>query len=338
MEVTVENLTLTRVIYSNDTVAVYEAKVSGYSLPVAVRVTHDTDTSQGDEFKMAQLLSKLGSNFVQVYGELTCVGSKYLFDVKPEKVDSKYGIVIKPEIAESWGGSSLPPICYDKPVSATATVTSYNGEVYTTHPKQYKAVPLRYMVMEYIPSSQLKKMPLVVQGSILLQVACALQIASTVYGFDHNDLHPGNILLRPTDAKDKTYPELDVIVPLVGWEAVIIDCEYGRMTRTTPVLIGSKLASEHDVEPFLPSPPASAPHHDYTDLGFLWSVLFEYTKTVYDLFFGVHGLKNSGITGRVVSIAIPFSYMDFIAFVRDPVVYLQAFSTKPENIALIQSL
>lgn len=334
MEITPGSINLTRCIYSTGGVAVYEAKVIGYPVPVAVRITKDTGSK--DEFKMAQLLAKLGSNFIQTYGELVCTGSEYLFAAKPP---STRGIktTLDLKIKADWGNTEYPPICYDKPITTMVTNTDYGGRSFS-YKEEHKTIPLRCVVMEYVPWRDIKTMSVAVKGSVMLQVACAMQLAGITYGFDHNDLHHGNILLRATEAKEKIYPELDTTVPLVGWEAVIIDCEYGRMTLTTPILIGSKLAVEYKLETYLPNPPATAPLCGYCDIGFLWSSLFEYTKTNYDLFFGTHGLKIQGNTGWVLDIIIPFGYMDFIDFVRDPVACLQTLYFKPATIALVKGL
>lgn len=256
------------------------------------------------ETKIGMLLSKLGPNFVEIYGDINCMCSSFYFDARHVQKEDKKEKEIAPLI-------TFPPLCYDK--------------IWKSKKNEYDPILVMMTVMEYLPipisanSSILSSDS--VRLSILMQLAGCLQEAQDEYEFEHNDLDPENVLLKPT--KEKYIKYKDYKIPLFGYYAVIIDYEYARILKPN-IILGSYLQRDRNYdESHIPRNPSKDSLVSFQDISYIWYSLFERVKSPLDLFFGSHGLKMRLIDYRPASIFIPLKPVYLLDYLENPNLYLQ---------------
>ena len=306
MEIKAEDITLTGIISIDDERSVFVCEMKGHTTPLAVRVKSEAPSSTGT-FDISQRVGNLGSNFIKTYGVSSCIGTSYLFCLKVDDGGEKE------KISSQWGGTILPPLCY-------------SGNIIEEDPTEgtiiYEPKRLYLTVMEYIPPSPcLSYLTGAQSESVLAQISCALQEAHEHHEFEHNDLHEWNILLREVDFKEREYKLKSGIrkTSVDTYEPVIIDFDYSRCMKTTPILIGSSL-SDLRTESYLPRPVMTAPYVPYQDIGTLLLHLTLSPKL--SSFLTIHGLKGDPKTGRPISCIISFEPVALADYLLDSVKYL----------------
>ena len=92
-----------------------------------------------------------------------------------------------------------------------------------------KDTQMNILVMPYISAGSMRSFDwnetnIDLFKSCLKQLCTSLFIAFNMFGFLHTDIHLGNVLMKPTNAKSVMYS--NIAIPLYGYKIVIMDFEH----------------------------------------------------------------------------------------------------------------
>jgi hypothetical protein len=155
-----------------------------------------------------------------------------------------------------------------------------------------------------------------VRHAIVVVVARALEAVQRAYGFEHNDLHPNNVMFRADGS------------------VVFIDMEFARAlcsatsspTTAKRWCVGSELATkDYDCKAHgLPTDPYTEPLRTWYDLAFFANSLVH--KSPYPnairAFLDAHGVYFNTATQRPQTIRTPFTPSDYVRYADDRDAYL----------------
>lgn len=307
-----------------------------------VRIVKKTIPQDSDEYIISQYLSlEHWPNFITIYGTFRCTSTKIFTKNEIYANEARKDALQKKDLT----------FCSRDPRSFSKKASKFG-----TYQEQRTFVPADYdmTVLELVSTNwnMLKqevkdeKLWTNIQYSCLAQLCCALQQAQDQFGFEHNDLHSGNILLHPSTEPFATYNIRGTVwkIPLFGWIPVIIDYGYSRMTKiksdSKTVLATDNLQTmkkEYKIENNLPLDPLRDPIRPWYDVMFMTESIFYNQNSMLDLFMGLYGAKLDFNNARPKTPAHSFEPINVVEYLYDSSTFVENIlkktkTTKPIDI------